>query len=76
MCPHYINQILTSQINFYTYIRTFNKIIFILFSKLDPPDSHILFLKAASLSFLNDEVWTTSRAKQGRYLRIFYYKLH
>uniref|UniRef100_A0A8C1LM26 Crystallin, zeta (quinone reductase)-like 1 n=1 Tax=Cyprinus carpio TaxID=7962 RepID=A0A8C1LM26_CYPCA len=38
--------------------------------QLDPPDSHILFLKAASLSFLNDEVWTTSRAKQGRYLHI------
>ncbi|XP_042617355.1 quinone oxidoreductase-like protein 1 [Cyprinus carpio] len=33
--------------------------------QLDPPDSHILFLKAASLSFLNDEVWTTSLAKQG-----------
>ncbi|XP_077102326.1 quinone oxidoreductase-like protein 1 isoform X1 [Siphateles boraxobius] len=38
--------------------------------QLDPPDSHILFLKAASLSFLNDEVWTSSRAKQGRYLHI------
>lgn len=38
--------------------------------QLDPPDSHILFLKAASLSFLNDEVWTASRAKQGRYLHI------
>uniref|UniRef100_A0A8C1JSB1 Crystallin, zeta (quinone reductase)-like 1 n=1 Tax=Cyprinus carpio TaxID=7962 RepID=A0A8C1JSB1_CYPCA len=38
--------------------------------QLDPPDSHILFLKAASLSFLNDEVWTTSLAKQGRYLYI------
>lgn len=38
--------------------------------QLDPPDSHILFLKAASLSFLNDEVWTVSRAKQGRYLHI------
>uniref|UniRef100_A0A673II52 Quinone oxidoreductase-like protein 1 n=1 Tax=Sinocyclocheilus rhinocerous TaxID=307959 RepID=A0A673II52_9TELE len=49
---------------------TFNTINFILFSKLDPPDSHILFLKAASLLFLNDEVWTTSRAKQGRYLHI------
>nr|CAE30376.1 SI:dZ63M10.5 (novel protein similar to human crystallin, zeta (quinone reductase)-like 1 (CRYZL1)) [Danio rerio] len=44
--------------------------------QLDPPDSHILFLKAASLSFLNDEVWTVSRAKQGRYLRIFSYKVH
>ncbi|TRY68078.1 hypothetical protein DNTS_034801 [Danionella cerebrum] len=39
--------------------------------QLDPPDSHILFLKAASVSFLNDEVWTASRAKLGRYLRIF-----
>uniref|UniRef100_A0A671LSZ5 Crystallin, zeta (quinone reductase)-like 1 n=1 Tax=Sinocyclocheilus anshuiensis TaxID=1608454 RepID=A0A671LSZ5_9TELE len=38
--------------------------------QLDPPDSHILFLKTASLSFLNDEVWKTSRAKLGRYLHI------
>uniref|UniRef100_A0A8C2JNC9 Crystallin, zeta (quinone reductase)-like 1 n=1 Tax=Cyprinus carpio TaxID=7962 RepID=A0A8C2JNC9_CYPCA len=38
--------------------------------QLDPPNRHILFLKAASLSFLNDEVWTTSLAKQGRYLYI------
>ncbi|XP_057188316.1 quinone oxidoreductase-like protein 1 isoform X1 [Triplophysa rosa] len=38
--------------------------------QLDPPDSHILFMKAVSLSFLNDEVWTASRAKQGRYLHI------
>ncbi|XP_051992880.1 quinone oxidoreductase-like protein 1 isoform X1 [Xyrauchen texanus] len=38
--------------------------------QLDPPDSHILFLKAASVSFLNEEVWAASRAKQGRYLHI------
>lgn len=38
--------------------------------QLDPPDSHILFMKAASLSFLNDEMWTASRAKQGKYLHI------
>lgn len=44
------------------------------FLKLDPPDSHILFMKAASLSFLNDEVWTASCVKQGRYLRIFYFQ--
>ncbi|XP_076838577.1 quinone oxidoreductase-like protein 1 isoform X2 [Brachyhypopomus gauderio] len=38
--------------------------------QLDPPDSRVLFLKAASVSFLNDEVWEASRAKQGRYLHI------
>lgn len=31
-------------------------------------------MKAASLSFLNDEVWTASCVKQGRYLRIFYFQ--
>ncbi|XP_062302573.1 quinone oxidoreductase-like protein 1 isoform X1 [Osmerus eperlanus] len=38
--------------------------------QLDPPDSRALFLKAASLSFLNQEVWTSSSARQGRYLHI------
>ncbi|XP_010884330.2 quinone oxidoreductase-like protein 1 [Esox lucius] len=38
--------------------------------QLDPPDSHSLFLKAASLSFLNDEIWGASSAHQGRYLHI------
>ncbi|XP_065151485.1 quinone oxidoreductase-like protein 1 [Paramisgurnus dabryanus] len=38
--------------------------------QMDPPDSHIMFMKAASLSFLNEEVWTASRSKQGRYLHI------
>ncbi|XP_072513909.1 quinone oxidoreductase-like protein 1 isoform X2 [Salminus brasiliensis] len=38
--------------------------------QLDPPDSRNLFLKAASLSFLNEEVWEASRARQGRYLHI------
>uniref|UniRef100_A0A8C8LW88 Enoyl reductase (ER) domain-containing protein n=1 Tax=Oncorhynchus tshawytscha TaxID=74940 RepID=A0A8C8LW88_ONCTS len=38
--------------------------------QLDPPDSRSLFLKAASLSFLNEEVWGASSARQGRYLHI------
>ncbi|XP_053312860.1 quinone oxidoreductase-like protein 1 [Spea bombifrons] len=38
--------------------------------QLDPPDSRTLFLKGASLSFLNDEVWNLSHAQQGRYLHI------
>lgn len=38
--------------------------------QLDPPDCQSLFLKAASLSFLNQEMWTASRARQGRYLHI------
>ncbi|XP_030635404.1 quinone oxidoreductase-like protein 1 [Chanos chanos] len=38
--------------------------------QLDPPDSHTLFLKAASLSFLNEEVWGASCVRQGRYLHI------
>ncbi|KAK3511195.1 hypothetical protein QTP70_032233 [Hemibagrus guttatus] len=38
--------------------------------QLDPPDSRALFLKAASISFLNEEVWEASRSRQGRYLRI------
>ncbi|XP_072254355.1 quinone oxidoreductase-like protein 1 isoform X2 [Pyxicephalus adspersus] len=38
--------------------------------QLDPPDSHNLFLKGASLSFLNDEIWNPSNAQQGKYLHI------
>lgn len=38
--------------------------------QLDPPDSKMLFLKSASVSFLNHEVWTASAAQQGRYLHI------
>ncbi|TWW78464.1 Quinone oxidoreductase-like protein 1 [Takifugu flavidus] len=38
--------------------------------QLDPPDSRLLFLRSASVSFLNHEVWTASSAQQGRYLRI------
>ncbi|KAM4797415.1 quinone oxidoreductase-like protein 1 isoform 1-T2 [Rhinophrynus dorsalis] len=34
--------------------------------QLDPPDSHLLFLKGASLSFLNDEIWNLSNAQQGK----------
>uniref|UniRef100_H3CWY1 Crystallin, zeta (quinone reductase)-like 1 n=1 Tax=Tetraodon nigroviridis TaxID=99883 RepID=H3CWY1_TETNG len=38
--------------------------------QLDPPDSRLLFLRSASVSFLNHEVWTASAAQQGRYLHI------
>ncbi|XP_023652234.1 quinone oxidoreductase-like protein 1 isoform X2 [Paramormyrops kingsleyae] len=38
--------------------------------QLDPPDSRSLFLRGASVSFLNEEVWGASRARQGRYLHI------
>ncbi|XP_040035331.2 quinone oxidoreductase-like protein 1 isoform X2 [Gasterosteus aculeatus] len=38
--------------------------------QLDPPDCRLLYLKSASLSFLNHEVWTASSAQQGRYLHI------
>ncbi|XP_058152179.1 quinone oxidoreductase-like protein 1 isoform X5 [Dasypus novemcinctus] len=38
--------------------------------QLDPPDSHCLFLKGATLSFLNDEVWNLSNVQQGKYLCI------
>ncbi|XP_071393149.1 quinone oxidoreductase-like protein 1 [Centroberyx affinis] len=38
--------------------------------QLDPPDSRLLYLKSASVSFLNAEVWTASSAQQGRYLHI------
>ncbi|KAA8583452.1 hypothetical protein FQN60_014660 [Etheostoma spectabile] len=38
--------------------------------QLDPPDCRFLYLKSASMTFLNHEVWTASSAQQGRYLRI------
>ncbi|XP_041258108.1 quinone oxidoreductase-like protein 1 isoform X2 [Onychostruthus taczanowskii] len=38
--------------------------------QLDPPDSHSLFLKGATVSFLNDEVWNLSSVQQGKYLAI------
>lgn len=38
--------------------------------QLDPPDSHCLFLKGATVAFLNDEVWNLSNAQQGKYLCI------
>ncbi|XP_029459402.1 quinone oxidoreductase-like protein 1 isoform X2 [Rhinatrema bivittatum] len=38
--------------------------------QLDPPDSHCLFLKGATVSFLNDEVWNLSSVQQGKYLHI------
>uniref|UniRef100_A0A8C3TUD6 Crystallin zeta like 1 n=1 Tax=Catharus ustulatus TaxID=91951 RepID=A0A8C3TUD6_CATUS len=41
--------------------------------QLDPPDSHSLFLKGATVSFLNDEIWNLSNVKQGKYLDILWY---
>lgn len=41
-------------------------------SKLDPPDSHCLFLKGATVAFLNDEIWNLSNVQQGRYLYILF----
>lgn len=38
--------------------------------QLDPPDCRLLFLKSASMTFLNHEVWTASSSQQGRYLHI------
>ncbi|XP_061483734.1 quinone oxidoreductase-like protein 1 isoform X4 [Rhineura floridana] len=38
--------------------------------QLDPPDSRSLFLKGATVSFLNDEVWNLSNMHQGKYLCI------
>ncbi|XP_031957127.1 quinone oxidoreductase-like protein 1 isoform X1 [Corvus moneduloides] len=38
--------------------------------QLDPPDSHSLFLKGATVSFLNDEIWNLSNVQQGKYLAI------
>ncbi|XP_017739359.1 PREDICTED: quinone oxidoreductase-like protein 1 [Rhinopithecus bieti] len=39
--------------------------------QLDPPDSHCLFLKGATLAFLNDEVWNLSNVQQGKYLSTY-----
>ncbi|XP_019482499.1 PREDICTED: quinone oxidoreductase-like protein 1 [Hipposideros armiger] len=38
--------------------------------QLDPPDSYCLFLKGATVAFLNDEVWNLSNVQQGKYLCI------
>lgn len=38
--------------------------------QLDPPDSQLLFLKGASVSFLFEYSWVLSRGQQGRYLHI------
>ncbi|XP_058517674.1 quinone oxidoreductase-like protein 1 isoform X1 [Ochotona princeps] len=38
--------------------------------QLDPPDSRCLFLKGATVAFLNDEVWNLSNVQQGKYLYI------
>ncbi|XP_007427301.1 quinone oxidoreductase-like protein 1 isoform X1 [Python bivittatus] len=38
--------------------------------QLDPPDCRYLFLKGASVSFLNDEIWNLSNMQQGKYLCI------
>ncbi|XP_063249389.1 quinone oxidoreductase-like protein 1 isoform X2 [Prinia subflava] len=38
--------------------------------QLDPPDSRSLFLKGATVSFLNDEIWNLSNVQQGKYLAI------
>ncbi|XP_030235532.1 quinone oxidoreductase-like protein 1 isoform X2 [Gadus morhua] len=38
--------------------------------QLDPPDCRLLHLKSASVTFLNQEVWTASTVQQGRYLHI------
>uniref|UniRef100_A0A4W3JKQ6 Enoyl reductase (ER) domain-containing protein n=1 Tax=Callorhinchus milii TaxID=7868 RepID=A0A4W3JKQ6_CALMI len=44
--------------------------------QLDPPDSRMLFLKGATISFLNEEVWQMSSAQQGKYLHFLdIYKL-
>ncbi|NXC64236.1 QORL1 protein, partial [Aleadryas rufinucha] len=40
--------------------------------QLDPPDSHSLFLKGATVSFLNDEIWNLSSVQQGKYLDILW----
>jgi len=38
--------------------------------QLDPPDSRTLFLKAASVSFLFEHIWTLSGAQYGRFQHI------
>jgi len=38
--------------------------------QIDPPDSSLLSLKAASICYLNESVWTLSCNQQGRYQHI------
>ncbi|XP_013788492.1 quinone oxidoreductase-like protein 1 [Limulus polyphemus] len=38
--------------------------------QLDPPNSRILYLKCASVSFLFEQAWTLSSTQQGRYMHI------
>ncbi|XP_045051366.1 quinone oxidoreductase-like protein 1 isoform X2 [Desmodus rotundus] len=38
--------------------------------QLDPPDCHCLFLKGATVAFLNEDVWNLSNVQQGKYLCI------
>ncbi|XP_037127133.1 quinone oxidoreductase-like protein 1 [Syngnathus acus] len=38
--------------------------------QLDPPDTRLMFLKSASVSFLNPHVWLASSFQQGRHLHI------
>ena len=38
--------------------------------QLDPPDTHTLFMKGASLSFLFSDIWSLSGFSQGKYLHI------
>lgn len=38
--------------------------------QLDPPNSKILYLKGASVSFLFKDAWTLSKGQQGRFLHI------
>lgn len=40
--------------------------------QLDPPDSHLLFMRGASVNFLFDGAWTLSYAQQGRYQHILH----
>ena len=38
--------------------------------QLDPPDTHLLMMKGASLHFLFEHTWLLSGAQQGDYLHI------
>ncbi|KAI6654652.1 Quinone oxidoreductase-like protein 1 isoform X1 [Oopsacas minuta] len=38
--------------------------------QLDPPDTHTLFMKGASISFLFTDLWSLSGFNQGKYLHI------
>lgn len=53
-----------------SYIFLFFIVFIFVLPQLDPPDCRLLFLKSASVTFLNPEVWMASSAQQGRYLRI------